>query len=263
MKKIAILIGGWHYPKGFYNQLSRLNCPDGFEFETFVVSHRDVDLPIVHQEKLEILSKIDKNTEDGKMDYELYSEKLTKEDLISQGFQVIDAENKYGDYYFITQWLDKCDYKDYEYVCFLHDDTYLLNEFLIEDIVEGVCNMYDVEGVEVFNPNWLMLFNSNAPGSITPRGSFAFLQKEFFDEFGNLETTVDSINLNRVGEVDSPTSSSVLKEWNTTTRMLMRQFLDKNMLDRIFKLSKDYRISEYMIEAERGLMTPIHIWGTG
>ena len=64
MKKIAILIGGWHYPKGFYNQLSRLNCPDGFEFETFVVSHRDVDLPIVHQEKLEILSKIDKNTED-------------------------------------------------------------------------------------------------------------------------------------------------------------------------------------------------------
>ena len=73
MKKIAILIGGWHYPKGFYNQLSRLNCPDGFEFETFVVSHRDVDLPIVHQEKLEILSKIDKNTEDGKMDYELSS----------------------------------------------------------------------------------------------------------------------------------------------------------------------------------------------
>ena len=63
--------------------------------------------------------------------------------------------------------------------------------------------------------------------------------------------------------MDSPTSSSVLKEWNTTTRMLMRQFLDKNMLDRIFKLSKDYRISEYMIEAERGLMTPIHIWGTG
>ena len=261
MKKIAILIGGWHYPRGFYNQLSKLNCPEGFEFETFVVSHRDVDLPIVHQEKLEALSKIDKNTEDGKMDYELYSEKLTKEDLISQGFQVIDAENKYGDYYFITQWLDKCDYNDYEYVCFLHDDTYLLNEFLIEDIVEGVCNTYDVEGVEVFNPNWLMLFNSNAPGSITPRGSFAFLQKEFFDEFGNLETIVDGISLNRIGEVDSPTHPSVLKEWNTTTRMLMRQFLDKNMLDRIFKLSKDYRISEYMIEAERGLMTSIGVWG--
>jgi hypothetical protein len=106
-----------------------------------------------------------------------------------------------------------------------------------------------------------MLFNSNAPGSITPRGSFAFLQKEFFDEFGNLETIVDGISLNRIGEVDSPTHPSVLKEWNTTTRMLMRQFLDKNMLDRIFKLSKDYRISEYMIEAERGLMTSIGVWG--
>jgi hypothetical protein len=45
MKKIAILIGGWHYPKGFFNQLSKLNCPDGFEFETFLVSHRDVNLP--------------------------------------------------------------------------------------------------------------------------------------------------------------------------------------------------------------------------
>ena len=87
------------------------------------------------------------------------------------------------------------------------------------------------------------------------------MQKEFFDEFGNLETIVDGISLNRIGEVDSPTHPSVLKEWNTTTRMLMRQFLDKNMLDRIFKLSKDYRISEYMIEAERGLMTSIGVWG--
>lgn len=262
MKKIAILIGGWHYPKGFFNQLSKLNCPDGFEFETFLVSHRDVNLPIVHQEKLDALKKIDKNTDNGRMDYELYSQKLTKEDLLSQNIKVIDAKNKYGDYYFITQWLGEYDYNDYEYVCFLHDDTYLLNEFLIEDIVDDICSTYHVEGQEVFNPNWLMLFNSNAPGSITPRGSFAFFKKEFFKEFGNLQYTVDSIKLDRTDKVNTPTNSSVLKEWNATTRMLMRQFIDKDMLDRIFKLSDEYRVSDYMIEAERGLMTPISIWGT-
>tara|TARA_R110000851_G_scaffold17832_2_gene56311 strand:- start:1828 stop:2619 length:792 start_codon:yes stop_codon:yes gene_type:complete len=261
MKKIAILIGGWHYPKGFYDQLLKLKCPDGFEFETFIVSHRDVDLPIVHEEKLKALSKVDRNSDNGRMDYELYGEKLTKDYLVSNGIKVVDAENKYGDYYFITQWLDKCDYTDYEYVCFLHDDTYLLNDFLIDDIVEGVCTTYDVEGPEVFNPNWLMLFNSNAPGSITPRGSFAFFKKEFFKEFGNLEYTVDGIGLDRTDKVDTPTSSRVLKEWNTTTRMLMRKFIDKGMIDRIFKLSDRYRISNYMIEAERGMMTPIKVWG--
>ena len=87
-------------------------------------------------------------------------------------------------------------------------------------------------------------------------------KKEFFKEFGNLQYTVDSIKLDRTDKVNTPTNSSVLKEWNTTTRMLMRQFIDKDMLDRIFKLSDEYRVSDYMIEAERGLMTPISIWGT-
>jgi len=263
MKKIAILIGGWHYPKGFYDQLENLKCPDGFEFDTFVVSHRDVDLPIVYQEKQDALNKIDKDTVYGDMDYELYGQRLTKDYLLSKNITIIDAENKYGDYYFITQWLDKYDYNDYEYVCFLHDDTYLRNEFLIDDIVNGTCMTYHVEGEEVWNPNWLMLFNSNAPGSITPRGSFAFLKKEFFKEFGNLEYAVDGISLDRTDEVDTPTNSRVLKEWNNTTRSLMRQFIDRDMLDRIFKLSDEYRISYYMIEAERGLMTPIGVWGEG
>ena len=89
-----------------------------------------------------------------------------------------------------------------------------------------------------------------------------FFKKEFFKEFGNLQYTVDSIKLDRTDKVNTPTNSSVLKEWNTTTRMLMRQFIDKDMLDRIFKLSDEYRVSDYMIEAERGLMTPISIWGT-
>ena len=78
MNKIAILIAGWHYPKKFYEQMANLSVPIGYEFDNFVVTHRDIDLPIVHEEKLEVLKRIDEKTLFGKMDYELYSENRLK-----------------------------------------------------------------------------------------------------------------------------------------------------------------------------------------
>ena len=37
MKKVAILIGGWHYPKEFYTQVSNLNKSD---YETLKIYQR-------------------------------------------------------------------------------------------------------------------------------------------------------------------------------------------------------------------------------
>ena len=85
MNKIAILIAGWHFPKYFYTQMSNLIVPDGYEFDNFIVSHRDIDLPIVHDEKIKILSRINKNDTYGKMDYELYSEKPSRKYFESLG----------------------------------------------------------------------------------------------------------------------------------------------------------------------------------
>ena len=88
MDKIAILIAGWHYPKEFYTQMSKLVVPDGYKFDNFIVSHRDIDLPIVHDEKIEMLNRIDKDDYFGKMDHELYSEKPSREYFKSLGFEI-------------------------------------------------------------------------------------------------------------------------------------------------------------------------------
>ena len=176
MKKVAILIGGWHYPKEFYTQVSNLNKSD-YEVETFVISHRDIDLPIVHEEKKKILNRIDKETDLGRLDHELYENPLTKKYVESLGFNLIEAENLFGDYYFINQWLELYNYNEYDYICFLHDDNYIADYDLLTDIVEGRCELFDRQNNRFNSSDWLMIYNTNANGTTTPRGSFAFFKK--------------------------------------------------------------------------------------
>jgi len=258
MKKIAILIGGWHYPKKFYTQVSNLNKSD-YDVRTFVISHRDMDLPIVHQEKKDILGRIDKQTDFGKLDHELYENPLTKKYVKSLGFNLTEAENLFGDYYFINQWLDVHDYKDYDYVCFLHDDTYIADYDLLIDIIEGNCELYDRKNNKS-DEDWLMIFNSSSPGTTVPRGSFAFFKSEFFDTVENFNFQSDDayrIDYNRSGETKSPENISELRSWNNITRFLNNIVDVKGIGNKILKLSTEYRTSKYLVEGERGFMTKV------
>ena len=54
-KKLAVVLGGWHYPYAYYKQVVDQKIPDGWECDYFVVSHRDPELPIVFEEKQELL----------------------------------------------------------------------------------------------------------------------------------------------------------------------------------------------------------------
>jgi len=259
MKKVAILIGGWHYPKEFYTQVSNLNKSD-YEVETFVISHRDIDLPIVHEEKKKILNRIDKETDLGRLDHELYENPLTKKYVESLGFNLIEAENLFGDYYFINQWLELYNYNEYDYICFLHDDNYIADYDLLTDIVEGKCELFDRQNNRFNSSDWLMIYNTNANGTTTPRGSFAFFKKEFFDIVDTLDfqsNEVYKIDYNRSGKTDSPESMSTLRSWNNITRFLNNIVNEKGISDKIVKLSKEYRTSKYLVEAERGFITKV------
>jgi len=260
MNKIAILIGGWHYPKEFYTQVSNLRYPKGFEVETFVISHRDVDLPIVYDEKRTILDKINKETDTGKLDHELYKDPLTKEYIESLEFNLIEAENLYGDYYFINQWLKLHDYKEYDYICFLHDDTYIADYDLIVDIVENKCELFDRQNNKSEYLDWLMIFNTSASGTTVPRGSFAFFKREFFDiiETFDFESDVTyKIDYSRINKVNSPTTMGALGSWNNITRFLDNIVDKRGIGNKIVKLSTEYRTSQYIIEAERGFITKV------
>ena len=73
----------------------------------------------------------------------IYRESSDHQYIESLDFNLIEAENLYGDYYFINQWLKLHDYKEYDYICFLHDDTYIADYDLLVDIVENKCELFD------------------------------------------------------------------------------------------------------------------------
>ena len=40
-KKLAVVLGGWHYPYAYYKQVVDQKIPDGWEVDYFCVSHRN------------------------------------------------------------------------------------------------------------------------------------------------------------------------------------------------------------------------------
>lgn len=256
-KKIAILIAGWHFPKTLFTQISNLTVPEGYEFDVFVVTHRDIDLPVVHEEKKELLQTIDPNDYFGRLDHELYSEKLTRAYVESLGFKIIDAENKYGDYYYINQWMEHCDYRDYEYIYYTHDDNYITNRDVISDIVTEKCKLFYNDNRDAsFNKDWLMVYNTNAPRTTVPRGSFSFFKQAFFTDIIN-KFDMSKVTLDRVGETTTPTRMNGVSDWNAITRTFNSIIQERGLQDKVIKLSSHYRHSPYMIEGERGMITKV------
>ena len=41
MKKLAVVVSGWHFPINFYQQINQQVIPTGWEVDYFCVSHRD------------------------------------------------------------------------------------------------------------------------------------------------------------------------------------------------------------------------------
>ena len=41
MKKLAVIVCGWHYPAYFYEQMVKQKKPEGWEIDYFCVSHRN------------------------------------------------------------------------------------------------------------------------------------------------------------------------------------------------------------------------------
>ena len=41
MKKLSVVVCGWHYPNYFYKQLPSQDIPDDWEVDYFCISHRN------------------------------------------------------------------------------------------------------------------------------------------------------------------------------------------------------------------------------
>ena len=267
-KKLAIVLGGWHYPYAYYNQIKKQKVPDNWDIDYFVVSHRDPELPIVFEEKQPLL----KNMGDGLLqsfDKELYGRIITKKELSDMGFTYNVEESSIGDLYQLNQWVKRHYEGQYDKVLYTHDDNYLLSDQLFVDILEYKAQLFISENVSKLKEipsktEWCHLAAGIQEDTMVPRMSFTFLDKKLLDEVKDkldYITTV-AVDLDRTGETNTlydttdgkQISTSALVSWNAPCRTFVQWMRDNNYVDRSVRLSPYYRVTKYFIEGERGFM---------
>tara|TARA_R100001230_G_C5674527_1_gene179886 strand:- start:58 stop:912 length:855 start_codon:yes stop_codon:yes gene_type:complete len=251
MKKIAIIIGGWHYPSHFYKKVSNLKIPEGWTSDTFVIGHRDPDLEIVSQEKHDILKTLDKNNDLVKLDNIMYSKTISKSEIEQLGFDFKLEPNKIGDFYFFNQWSEKNDWKSYDLYLFMHDDTFMMKDTMIDDVVNKQCNLYYFQNEVDKKSPWLFL-TACGDQMLCPRASFAFFDKKLIEKL-NGKFSMDNVKLNREGKTDTPgTGLQGTADWNMVSRNFTTFMQENGWQEKMLRLSPYYRISKYCLEGERG-----------
>lgn len=267
MKKLAVVVGGWHYPYEYYKQLKNQTIPDGWEIDFYVVSHRDPELPIVFEEKQPLL----KSRGEGilqSFDKALYSRIITKNEIKELGFTYNEEKSAIGDLYQLNQWVQRHYTGQYDKILFTHDDNYLLTHTLFTDILEYKADIFLSEENNQITPlpkkfDWKHLSSGVLENTVTPRTSFTFLDKELLDKLKDdlEEITTKGVDLDRTGETSTlyelsgkQVNTKVLGSWNAPSRNFTNWIKDNGYSDKSVRLSPVYRVTKYFIEGERGFM---------
>lgn len=233
MKKLAIVVSGWHYGMGFYETMSKQTIPKGWSVDMFVVSHRDPSFAKMPQFEDSIR---------GELDRKLYPSIASIKDMEKLGFEYKEYPNTIGDWGNSNQWLEENDYKEYDLFLFTHDDNLLLRY----DMLEVVCN-------EMYKDKWLILTNTTGVPVGSIRGSFEFFKREMLDKLGGKFDLSDT-TLDRTGKSDNPEDWKDLFDWNTTVYPLASFLTKKKLWSKVIVFSPVYRVSLFCVEGERGLI---------
>jgi hypothetical protein len=278
MKKLAVVVSGWHFPITFYKQIIQQTIPLGWEVDYFCVSHRD---PLIAKEEKEvILSKLGDGTLE-RLDKVLYEDVPSVEWLENAGWNYRLEPNNCGDWAVTNQWLEKYDYKDYEMLLLTHDDNFLLNNHLFVNTLDNSFpklfrNDYSLNDLpefknatkndysEVEPDDWLILSNAIVNWTGKVRGSFDFFKTELIDKMGG-GFDMARVELDRTGLTDNmdmgyygnstPQGGLSMKDWEKPIQNFHGFMYKNNLLDRIRYLAPTYRVSSYCLEGERGLLS--------
>lgn len=234
MKKLAVVISGWHFPIGFYDAMASQRYPKGWNVDFFIVSHRDPSYAKMPELGEGLRADLDRK---------LYTKIASKEELENLGFIYKEYPNTIGDWGNSNQWLEDNNWEKYDLFLFTHDDNLLLRY----DLFETVCG-------KMYKDDWLIITNSVGVPAGSLRGSFEFFKKEMLEIMGGkfdlTETTLD-----RTGKKDNPSDWGELYDWNTTVYPLTNLLTEKELWDKVIVLSSQYRVSIFCIEGERGLIS--------
>tara|TARA_Y100000034_G_scaffold55293_1_gene67771 strand:- start:1119 stop:2039 length:921 start_codon:yes stop_codon:yes gene_type:complete len=279
--KFAVIVSGWHFPLKFYEQVVQQKVPDGWDIEYFCVSHRDPLYAI--SEKLNNISQL----EDSRLcdlDRILYEKIATVDDLKQLGWKYYLEPNTCGDWVVTNQWLDRYpNYRDYETLLLTHDDNFLIGDELFLDVLDNrldtlIRNDYSVNHMSEFldknyGPNdysqlpvdeWNVLSNGIVNNTGGLRGSFDFFKTSLIEKMGG-KFSLDGVELDRTGETDNmdmeyygnkkPSGGLSMKDWEKPLNKFFGFMYDNELLNTIRYLSPVYRVSNYCIEGERGLLS--------
>lgn len=234
MKKLAVVISGWHFPHGFYDSMAEQRIPKGWTVDFFVVAHRDPSFA-----KMPVLGEGLR----ADLDRKLYPKIISKEEIIELGYDYKEYPNTIGDWGNSNQWLAEHDYKEYDMFLFTHDDNLLLRY----DLFETVCG-------KMYKDDWLILTNSVGVPHGSIRGSFEFFKREMLDKLGG-KFDLSQTTLDRTGKNDNPDNWGELFDWNTTVYPLTDFMIENNLESKVIVFSSQYRVSIFCIEGERGLIS--------
>jgi hypothetical protein len=133
----------------------------------------------------------------------------------------------------------------------MHDDTLMLDDSMIVDVIEKKCKLYYYQNEVDKNKDWLFL-TACGDHLLCPRASFAFFDKKLIKEL-NGTFPMDNVTLNREGLVETPgTELGGTADWNVVSRNFTNFMQDKGWQEKMLRMSPHYRISKYCLEGERG-----------
>jgi len=162
-----------------------------------------------------------------------------------------------------------------------HDDNFLLSDDLFIHTLSNTFrtlyrNDYSLNDLPEFKnatrddfssvepDDWLILSNAIVNWTGKVRGSFDFFKTELIEKIGG-SFDVSRVELDRTDETDNmgmgyygdstPEGGLSMKDWEKPIESFHGFMYDNQLLDRIRYLSPTYRVSEYCLEGERGLLS--------
>lgn len=252
--RIAVVAGGWHFPAHFFNQMAKAKrAAVGHEVDLFVVCHRHPECQEVRTEKLHLRDTRGVSPLHA-LDAELYRETVSVSDLSYMRWDVRMESNTVGDWGFLNQWLTRpmSGWPLYDAVLFAHDDTYIRDVNCLRHIgdqlvMDRMCPEDEVP---------LIIGNGRYPEAPPAyvRGSFELFTGKLLQRLGG-KFDLGTPTLTREGKTDSPAGMEALSSWNETTEPTRRYMVEQGLTKQVDYFSAFYRISQWAIEGERGLLS--------
>lgn len=234
--RLAIVVGGWHYPYHLFRTL-----PESFpDAGLFCIAHRSPDCEAAQLEKVNILR--DLNGLLGDLDRQLYRTIPGVQTIKDMGWNYKEYPNTAGDWVFLNQWMEARDLSQLDLILWMHDDTYIRDG-------AGLAALLPTLDPEC--PVWTNGTYPQAPVNYM-RGSFEIFRADFLQSMSG-RIPVGDLTLTREGRTDSPAGMETLSPWNSITEPLRRYMCEKKLV--VGYLSTFYRVSKFAIEGERGLLS--------